>query len=64
MDENVSCLVALDAFCCKLVFVALCTVDVVLLGDERFRADGILARAAHETLFVPLPGLVFHLFHA
>ena len=56
--------VTLDAFGCKLVLVALCAVDVVLLGDERLGADGALARAAHEALLVPLPRLVLHLLHA
>ena len=57
-------LLALDALGGELVLVALGAVDVVLLGDERLGADGVLARAAHEALLVPLPRLVLHLLHA
>ncbi len=57
-------LAAFEAFCCELLLVALVAVDVMLFGDEALGADGILAGAAHETLFMPLPGLVLHLLHA
>ena len=57
-------LAAFDALCCELLLVALGAVDVVLLGDKALGADGVLAGAAHETLLVPLPGLVLHLLHA
>ena len=59
----VSHLAAFDALCCELLLVALGAVDVVLLGDEALGADGVLAGAAHEALFMPLPGLVLHLLH-
>ena len=48
----------------NLNLITLGTVDVVLLGDERLGANGVLARAAHEALLVPLPRLVLHLLHA
>ena len=57
-------LAAFDAFCCEFLLVALGAVDVMLLGDEALGADGVLAGAAHETLLMPLPGLVLHLLHA
>ena len=57
-------LVALYALCGELVLVALCAVDVVLLGDEGLGADGVLAYEADEAFLVPLPRLVLHLFHA
>jgi len=57
-------LAAFDAFCCEFLLVALGAVDVMLLGDETLGADGVLAGAAHETLLVPLTGLVLHLLHA
>ena len=61
---TISHLAAFDAFCCELLLVALGTVDVMLFWDEALGADGVLASAAHKTLFVPLPGLVLHLLHA
>ena len=61
---TMSHLAAFDAFCCELLLVALGAVDVMLFGDEALGADGVLASAAHETLFMPLPGLVLHLLHA
>ena len=61
---SVSYLAAFDAFSCEFLLVALSAVDVVLLGYEGLGADGVLAGAAHETLLVPLPGLVLHLLHA
>jgi len=57
-------LAAFDAFCCEFLLVALGAIDVMLLGDEALGADGVLAGAAHETLLMPLPGLVLHLLHA
>ena len=60
---TMSHLAAFDAFCCELLLVALGAVDVVLFGDEALGADGVLAGAAHEALFMPLPGLVLHLLH-
>ncbi len=57
-------LLALCALRRELVLVALCAVDVVLLGYEGLGADGVLAHAADEALLVPLPGLVLHLLHA
>ena len=36
----------------------------MLFGNEGLGADGVLAGAAHEALFVPLTGLVLHLLHA
>jgi len=57
-------LAALDALGGKLFFITLCTVDVMLLGDEGFCANRVLASAADETLLVPLAGLVLHLLHA
>jgi len=56
--------VTLDAFSCKLVLVALCAIDVVVLGYERLGPDRVLASAAHKTPLVPLPSLVFHFLHA
>jgi len=55
--------VALNAFCSELVLVASSAVDVILLGDEGFGSDGVLANTAHKTLLVPLSGLVLHLLH-
>ena len=60
----ISYLLALDTLGGELVLVALCAVDVLLLGDEGLGADGVLADAADEALFVPLAGLVLHLLHA
>jgi len=57
-------LATLDALGSKLFFIALGTVDIVLLGYEGLCADGVLAGAAHEALLVPLPGLVLHLLHS
>jgi len=57
-------LAAFDAFGGKLVFVAFCTVDVVLLRDERLRPDRILACTANKAFFMPLPCLVLHFLHA
>lgn len=57
-------LVALDALGGKLVLVALGTIDVMLLGDEGFGANGVMAGAADKALFMPLPRLVLHFLHA
>jgi len=57
-------LAALNTLGCKLLFIALSAVDIVLLGYEGLGADGVLAGAAHEALLVPLPGLVLHLLHS
>merc|ERR1712233_268578 len=56
-------LAALDALGCKLLFITLGTVDVVLLRDEALGANGILAGAADEALLVPLTSFVLHLLH-
>jgi len=56
-------LIALDTLGGELFFITFGTVDVVLLWDERFGANGVFARAADETFLVPLTGLVLHLFH-
>ena len=56
-------LIALDTLGGELFFITFGTVDVVLLWDERFGADGVFASAADETFLVPLTGLVLHLFH-
>jgi len=55
--------VTLDALSGKLVFVALCAINVVLLGNKRLGPDWLLAGAADKALFVPLTRLVFHLLH-
>jgi len=57
-------LAAFDALGGELVLVTLGAVDVVLLGDEGLRSNGIFTGAADETLFMPLPRLVLHLLHA
>jgi len=57
-------LAALDALGGKFFLVTFCTIDVVLLRDETFGSDWVLAGAADEALLVPLPGLVLHLLHA
>jgi len=57
-------LVALDALSRELVLVALGAVDIMFLRDETFGSNGIFTGAAHETLLVPLAGLVLHLLHA
>ena len=56
-------LATLDALCREFFLVAFGAVDVMLLGYKGLCADGVLAGAADEALFVPLPGLVFHLLH-
>ena len=61
---NAADLLALDALGGELVLIALCAVDVLLLGDEGLGADGVLADAADEAFLVPLTGLVLHLLHA
>ena len=55
---------ALDALSGKFVLITAGTVDVVLLGDEGLCPNGVGACTAGKALFVPLPGLVLHLFHA
>ena len=57
-------LVALDALGSELVFVAFCTIDVVLLWDKGFRPDWVVACATDKTFFMPLPRLVLHFLHA
>jgi len=57
-------LAALNAFCSELFFVALRAVNIVLLGNEAFGPNRILASAAYEAFFVPLSGLVLHLLHS
>lgn len=56
-------LATLDALGCKLLLVTFSTVDIVLLRDEGFCADRVLASAADKTLLVPLAGLVLHFLH-
>lgn len=55
-------LVAFDASSSELIFVATGAVNFLFAGNEALSADGVLADAAAETLLMPLPGLVFHLF--
>ena len=56
-------LATLDTLCREFFFIAFGAVDVMLFGYKGLCADGVLAGAADEALFVPLPGLVFHLLH-
>jgi len=56
-------LAALDALGGKFLLVTFSTVDVMLLGDEGFCANRVLASTADKTLLVPLAGLVFHFLH-
>jgi len=56
-------LTALDTFGSKLLLIALGTINVVLLGDEAFSADRVLAGTADEAFLVPLSGFVLHLLH-
>jgi len=55
---------ALDTLGGKLVLVAFCAVDVVLLRDKGLCANRHLTSAADKTLLVPLPVLILHLLHA
>lgn len=55
-------LVAFNAACGELVLITASAVDLLLPGDEGLGADRVLAHYAAETLLVPLPGLVLHLF--
>jgi len=57
-------LAALYALSGKFFFIALGTVDVMLLRNEAFSPNGILAGAADKALLVPLPRLVLHLLHS
>jgi len=57
-------LVALDAFSCKLILIALSAVDVMFLRDERLRANRIVAGATNKAFLMPLSGLVLHFLHA
>ena len=62
---SLSCyLLALAASGGEFLLVALCAVDLFILGDERLRADRVFARRAAETFVMPLLALVFHLFHS
>lgn len=54
-------LIALDATSSELLFVALGAVNLLFTRNKALGADGVLAHATAETLFVPLPGLVLHL---
>jgi len=54
-------LVALDATSSELLLVTLGTVYLLFPRNEALGADGILAHATAEALFVPLSGLVLHL---
>jgi len=54
----------LDTLGGKLVLITLCTVDVVLLGDEWLGSNGLLACTAHKTLLMPLSCLILHLLHS
>jgi len=56
-------LTALDTFGSKLLLIALSTINVVLLGDETFSANRVLAGTAYKAFLVPLSGFVFHLLH-
>lgn len=56
-------LAALDALSGKLIFIALSTVDVMLLRDKGFGPYWVLAGAANKALLMPLPCLILHLFH-
>merc|ERR1719193_910988 len=56
-------LAAFNALGGELVFVAFSAVDVVLLRNERLRADWIFACTAHKAFLVPLSRLVLHLLH-
>ena len=56
--------VALDASGGELLLIAARTENLLLPRDERLGANGRFADAAAETLFVPLPRLVFHLLCA
>jgi len=57
-------LAALNALCSELFLVAFRAVDIVLLGNEAFGPDWILAGAADEAFLVPLPSLILHLLHS
>jgi len=57
-------LTALDAFCSELLLITLGAVNIMLLWYEALGSDRIFAGAAHEALFMPLPGLVFHFLHS
>lgn len=55
---------ALDAAGCVLFLVAARAIDVVLARNKGLGADGRLADAAAEALFVPLSRFVLHLLGA
>lgn len=61
-DIDITDLVALDTTRGEFLLVTTSTVDVLLTGDEALGANGSLAFATLEALFMPLPVLVLHLF--
>jgi len=56
-------LTTLDTFGSELLFIALCAINVVFLGNKAFGANRVLAGTADEAFLMPLSGLVFHLLH-
>ena len=63
MRHSLKYLAALDALGGKLLLITFSTINVMLLGDEGFCANRVLASTADKTLLVPLAGLVFHFLH-